>query len=170
MQDHELIPGVEIAALGASERLVIGAIRMIAAGRRKCPALTGAFETHLTSQGAAAAQGVTMLALALPAESQRKLTLGWLCVRGVTWDEAAILAVLEAAVRAEPREIAMWLTRLGVDAPSPLLQRGIAWTAAAFSIAEKPFDTDVARLTRAHASAMTHVRDQIETQFGERWR
>ena len=36
MQDHELIPGVMLEALGASERLMIGSLRMIAAGRGRC--------------------------------------------------------------------------------------------------------------------------------------
>lgn len=33
MQNHELIPGVMLGALGVSERLMIGALRLIAAGR-----------------------------------------------------------------------------------------------------------------------------------------
>lgn len=169
MHDHEIIPGVALNALGMSERLMIGALRMIGAGRGKCPNLSVAFESHLGSQGAAGAQGASMMTFALCAESRRKLTLGWFCVRGVTWDEAAILAMLEAALRAEPREIALWLGRLGIDTPSPALQRGIAWTAAAFCIADKAFDPDVGRLTRASTSATAHVRDQIESQFGDRW-
>ncbi|MEQ1784277.1 MAG: hypothetical protein ABMA14_23225 [Hyphomonadaceae bacterium] len=50
-----------------------------------------------------------------------------------------------------------------------MLQRGIAWTAAAFSIAGKPFDPDVACLTHAQRSGVAQLRDQIESQFGERW-
>ena len=168
MQDHELIPGVMLGALGGSERLMIGALRLIAAGRGRCPVLTNAFESQLGSQGMAGARGATILAHALSSESQRKLTLGWLCVRGVTWDEAAILAMLEAAQRTDSAGIARWLSRLGIGQPSPVLQRGIAWSAAAFSVAGKPFDRDVGNLTRASTSATAHIREQIETQFGER--
>lgn len=176
MHDHEIIPGVALGALGLSERLMIGAIRMIGAGRGKCPNLSGAFENHLGSQGEAGAQGANILAYALCAESQRKLTLGWLCVRGVTWDEAAILAMLEAAQRADSAGVARWLSRLGVGAPSPALQRGIAWSAAAFAIAGKAFDPDVASLTRAQTSATGQLREQVETQMqgfaggAHRWR
>jgi hypothetical protein len=167
MQDHELIPGVALGALGVSERLVIGAMRLIGAGRGRCPMLSQAFENHLGSQGSAGARGVVLLTHALASESQRKLTLGWLCVRGVTWDEAGILALLEAAQRSDAQGIARWLSRLGVGQPSAVLQRGIAWTAAAFSVAGQPFDPDVASLTRASTSAMARLRDQIETQIGE---
>lgn len=169
MQDHELIPGVMLGALGVSERLMVGALRLIVAGRGRCPRLTQAFENHLGSQGATGARGATLLAHGLAGESQRKLTLGWLCVRGVTWDEAAILAMLEAAQRSDAQGIARWLSRLSIASPSPVLQRGVAWSAAAFSVAGQPFDPDVASLTRASCSAMAQVRDQIETQFGEGW-
>lgn len=165
MTDHELIPGVAFNALGASERLMIGGLRLIAAGRGRCPNLTRALESHLGSQGAIAARGATLLAHSLCSESQRKLTLGWLCVRGVTWDEVAVLAMLEAAQRAQSKEIARWLTRLGIDAPSPVLQRGIAWSAAAFEVAGKPFDPDIASLIRARTTPSSHLRDQIETQM-----
>ena len=168
MQDHELIPGVALGALGVSERLMIGALRLIAAGRGRCPMLTQAFENHLGSQGGAGARGATLLAHGLASESRRKLTLGWLCVRGVTWDEAAILAMMEAAQRSDSKDIAKWLARLGIDSPSPVMQRGIAWSAAAFSVAGRPFDPDIAGITRAKgASAMSRLRDQIETQIGE---
>jgi len=126
MQDFELIPGVMLEALGASERLMIGSLRMIAAGRGRCPVLTEAFENHLGSQGVKGACGAMILAHSLSSDSQRKLTLGWLCVRGVTWDEAAILAMLEAAQRSDSPAIAKWLSRLGIGRPSPILQRGIA--------------------------------------------
>lgn len=168
MQDHELIPGVMLEALGASERLMIGSLRMIAAGRGRCPVLTSAFESHLGSQGVAAARGATILAHALSSESKRKLTLGWLCVRGVTWDEAGILAMLEAAQRSDSPAIAKWLSRLGIAQPSPVLQRGIAWSAAAFAVTSRPFDSDVAKLTRASTSPLGQVREQIETQLGNR--
>ncbi len=165
MHDDEIIPGVALGALGLSERLMVGGLRLIAAGRGRCPNLARAFENHLGSQGAAAAQGAAMVATQLCAQSKRKLTLGWLCVRGVTWDEAAILAMLEAAQRASPREIALWLSRLGVETPSAVLQRGIAWSAAAFCIGGKPFDADIARLTHAETSATRRLREQIETQI-----
>lgn len=165
MHDHELIPGVALGGLGPSERLMIGALRLIASGRGRCPMLTRAFETHLGSQGAAAAQGASILAHALSAESKRKLTLGWMCVRGLTWDEAAILAMLEAAQRSDTHGIARWLSRLGVGTPSVALQRGLAWSAAAFAVAGKAFDPDVARLTRAQTSPTSQLRDQIETQM-----
>ena len=168
MQDHELIPGVNLCALGASERLMLGALRLIAAGRGRCPRLVEAFESHLGSQGVTAARGATILAHALSSESQRKLTLGWLCVRGVTWDEAAILAMLEAAQRSDAADISKWLTRLGIAQASPVMQRGITWSAAAFVVAGKPFDRDIANLTRASTSPLTQVREQIETQFGNR--
>ena len=166
MQDHELIPGVALGALGASERLMIGALRLIAAGRGRCPMLTNAFETHLGSQGVTAARGATILAHALSSESQRKLTLGWLCVRGMTWDEAAILAMLEAAQRSDAPDVSKWLKRLGITQASPVMQRGITWSAAAFVVAGKPFDRDVANLTRASTTPLGQVREQIETQFG----
>ncbi len=166
MHDHEIIPGVALGALGVSERLVVGSLRLIAAGRGKCPNLGRAFENHLGSQGPIAVHGASLLAHSLCSESERKLTLGWLCVRGVTWDEAAILALLEAAQRSDSQRIARWLSRLGVDQPSPMLQRGIAWSAAAFSVAGKPFDRDVETLTRAQASPTSQLREQIETQMG----
>lgn len=168
MQNHELIPGVMLGALGVSERLMIGALRLIAAGRGRRPKLTQAFENHLGSQAHVAARGATILAYTLSSESRRKLTLGWLCVRGVTWDEAAILALLEAAQRSEPEGIVRWLSRLSIGQPSPVMQRGIAWSAAAFAVAEQTFDPDVANLTRASRSAIGQVREQIETQFGDR--
>lgn len=166
MHDHEIIPGVALGALGLSERLMIGGLRLIAAGRGRCPNLARAFETHLGSQGAIAAQGANLLAHGLSAESARKLTLGWMCVRGLTWDEAAILALLVAAQRTDSDRIARWLSRLGVASPSPALQRGVAWSAAAFSVAGKPFDRDVETLTRAQTSPTAQLRAQIETQMG----
>jgi len=157
-----------LGALGVSERLIIGALRLIGAGRGRCPMLTTAFENHLGSQGSIGARGVTILAHTLSAENQRKLTLGWLCVRGVTWDEAAILAMLEASQRTDAHGIARWLTRLGIASPSAVMQRGIAWSAAAFSVAGQPFDRDIGGITRASgASPVSRLRDQIETQIGE---
>ena len=79
-----------------------------------------------------------------------------------------ILAMLEAAQRSDSVGISRWLGRLGIPQMGPVLQRGIAWSAAAFAVADKPFDRDVANLTRASTSSMTQVREQIETQFGER--
>jgi hypothetical protein len=166
MHDHEIIPGVSLGALGLSERLMIGGLRLIAAGRGKCPNLGRAFENHLGSQGSVAAHGAGLLAQGLCSESERKLTLGWMCVRGVTWDEAAILGMLEAAQRSDAPRIARWLSRLGVGSPGPMLQRGIAWSAAAFSVAGKPFDPDVEMLTRAQTSPTSQLREQIETQMG----
>lgn len=170
MHAHEIIPGVQVCALGASERLFLGGLRLIASGRGRCPMLARAFESLLGSQGAGAAQGATILADRLCAESGRKLTLGWMCIRGVTWDEAAILAMVEAAQRADAPAIARWLSRLGIGHPSPALQRGLAWTAAAFDVAGERFDPDVATLTQAKASRTTQLRDQIESQLGDEWR
>lgn len=169
MNEHEIVPGVAIAALGSSERLLLGGLRLIASGRGRCPMLVRGFESLLGSQGASAAQGATILAERLCGESSRKLTLGWMCIRGVTWDEAAILALLETAQRADAPAIARWMSRLGIAQPSAALQRGLAWTAAAFSVAGKEFDPDVATLTRAKTSRIAQIRDQIETQFGEGW-
>ena len=111
---------------------------------------------------------MTLLAHSLSSDSRRNLTLGWLCVRGVTWDEAAILAMLEAAQRSDSSAIAKWRSRLGIGQPSPVLQRGVVWSAAAFAVAGRPFDRDVANLTRASTSSLGQVREQIETQFGNR--
>ena len=169
MNDHEIVPGVVIAALGPSERLLLGGLRLIASGRGRCPMLVRGFESLLGSQGSGAAQGAAILAERLCAESGRKLTLGWMSIRGVTWDEAAILALLEAAQRTDAPAIARWMSRLGIASPSPALQRGLAWTAAAFSVAGKPFDPDVATLTQVKRSRIAQIRDQIETQFGEGW-
>lgn len=165
-EEHELIPGVFLAALGAPERLLIGALRLVGTGRHACPVMQKAFENHLGHQAEAGLNGLVTLATCLPLESGRKLTLGWLCVRGVTWDEAAILALVEAAQRSNSRDIARWLGRLGVTQPSCPLQRGLAWLAAAFSTADRAFDHSVAHLTRADVSRLAQVRDQIETQFG----
>lgn len=165
-EDHELIPGVCLAALGAPERLLIGAMRLVGSGRRACPVMRSAFEAQLGHQSEMALNGLVTLATCLPLESGRKLTLGWLCVRGVTWDEAAILALAEAAQRADSRDIATWLRRLGVSQPSCPLQRGLAWLAASFSTADRMFDPSVANITLADVSRLAQVRDQIETQFG----
>lgn len=170
MNEHEIVPGVQVHALGASERLFLGGLRLVASGRGRCPMLVRAFESLLGSQGASAAQGTAILADKLCGESGRKLTLGWMSVRRVTWDEAAILAMLEAAQRADAQAIARWLSRLGIGQPSPALQRGLAWTAAAFAVAGKRFDPDVATLTQAKASRTTQLRDQIESQLGDGWR
>src|SRR5688572_7817445 len=85
-EEHELIPGICLAALGAPERLLIGAMRLVGNGRRACPVMRGAFETQLGCQAGVGLNGLVTLAACLPLESGRKLTLGWLCVRGLTWD------------------------------------------------------------------------------------
>jgi hypothetical protein len=166
VEQHELIPGVALAALGTPERLVVGSLRLIGSGRRECPVLVQAFEDQLGSQAEAGLDGLITLATCLPLESGRKLTLGWLCVRGVTWDEAAILAMIEAAQRSDAGDIARWLGRLGVTQPSAPLQRGLAWISAALSIADRAFDPSVAHLTRAEVSRAAQLRTQIEAQIG----
>jgi hypothetical protein len=167
VDEHELIPGVAVRALAQPERMTLGALRLMAAGRGDCPTLRQVFDEQMESQGQPAADGLATLVRRLPLESGRKLTLGWLCVRGVTWDEAAILALIEAGQRASVPEISMWFARLGVDQPSPALQRGLAWAAAAFMIADKMFDPGIGELGAATVPPATaRLRDQIETQLG----
>jgi hypothetical protein len=165
---HELIPGVSARALAQPERMTLGALRLMAAGRGDCPGVQQVFDQQMGSQGQPAADGLATLGRLLPFESGRKLTLGWLCVRGVTWDEAAILALIEAGQRASVPEISMWFGRLGVAHPSPALQRGLAWAAAAFSIADKMFfDPSVREISVACTPpATSRLREQIETQLG----
>jgi hypothetical protein len=167
VDEHELIPGVAARALAQPERMTLGALRLMAAGRGDCPTLRSVFDQQMESQGQPAADGLQTLARLLPLESGRKLTLGWLCVRGVTWDEAAILALIEAGQRASVPEISTWFGRLGVGQPSPALQRGLAWVAAAFVIADKTFDPDIGRIGMASAPpTASRLREQIETQLG----
>lgn len=147
--DHELIPGVEAVELGRSEWLALRAVRMVGAGRRHCPGLAAIFEERLGRQGSCALSGIAKLTERLPAESARRLTLGCPSVRGVTWDEAAILAVMEASQRSDALEIFRWLKRLAVPAISPDLQKALVWTSTAFVAAGKPFDPCVAGLSRA---------------------
>lgn len=166
VRDDELVPGVKAAALAASERLTLTALRLIAAGRSQCPALSRSFDGHLGVQGRTAFRGILALARLLPLESRRKLSLGWICVKGVTWDEAAILALLEAAQRSDADAIAVWMQRLGLETPSRELKKGLAWAAAAFAVSDKAFDPEIATLTRASPSRRTQMRDQIEAQIG----
>ncbi len=147
--EHELIPGVAIGALGSPERLALWGLRLIAAGRGDCPHLDRSFEDMLGSQGVTAVRGLTSIAQRLPKESGRPLTLGWLCVRGVTWDEAAILALLEGAQRSDVMTIDKWFRRLSIELPSPAIQRGLAWASASFSLSDCGFDPDIANLSRA---------------------
>jgi hypothetical protein len=166
VHEHELVPGARIAALEPSERLALGALRLIAAGRSSCPAVIRSFDDRLGCQGASALKGLTTVARLLPAESKRKLCLGWLCVRGVTWDEAAILGLLEAAQRSDAEGVTTWLERLGVDEASRELRKGLAWAVAGFVVTGKGFDPAVAHLTRIEISRAAQMRDQIETQIG----
>lgn len=166
VQDHELVPGVRAAALAPPERLSLAAIRLIAMGRGQCPGVARAFDDLLGTQGKVALKGLATLARLLPQESRRGLCLGWICVRGVSWDEAAILALLEGAQRSDADAVALWLGRLGLPAASHDLRKGLAWSAAAFAVSGKAFDPAVAHLTRAERSNRTQIRDQIETQIG----
>jgi hypothetical protein len=147
--DHELVQGVDICSLGAPERLALLGFRLIASGARSAPQLADAFQRMLHQQGRAAITGLETLADRLPLESQRPITLCAASVRGVSYDEAAVLALLEAAQRSAARDIYTWLRRLGVHAMSPDLQRGIVWAAAAFIASDQRFDPSVARLTWA---------------------
>ena len=147
--EHELIPGIEAVDLGGSEWLALRAVRMVGVGRRHCPGLAAIFEERLGRQGSFALSGIAKLTARLPAESARRLTLGLPCVRGVTWDEAAILAVMEASQRSDAPEIFRWLRRLAVPSISPEMQRGLIWTSTAFVTAGKPFDPRIANLSRA---------------------
>lgn len=166
VQEHELVPGVQVAALGETERLVVGAVRLIGVGRGQCPALARAFDDRLGVRGGPTLKGLRNLATLLPAESARKLTLGWLCVRGLTWDEAAILALLEAAQRADAGDMGLWFARLGVASPSRDIRRAAAWAVAAFVISGKGVDPSTAHLTRSQPSRTIRIRDQIESQIG----
>lgn len=158
--EQELIPDVEAIDLGRSEWLALRAVRMVGVGRRNCPGLAAIFEERLGRQGRHALSGIARITERLPVESARKLTLGWPCVRGVTWDEAAILAVMEASQRSDAVEIFRWLKRLGVPAISLELQKGLVWSSTAFVAAGKGFDPSIANLTRA-------VRPRIEPAAGQ---
>lgn len=147
--ETELIPGVEAVELGRSEWMALRAVRMVGIGRRKCPGLAAIFEERLGRQGPQALSGIARITERLPLESARKLTLGWPCVRGVTWDEAAILALMEASQSSNSAGIYLWLKRLGVSAVSPELQKGLIWTSTAFVAAGKAFDPCVTGLSRA---------------------
>ncbi len=136
----------------------------------RCPRLTQAFENHLGSQGMAGARGATDPgARAGARRASAQLTLGWLCVRGVTWDEAGILAMLEAAQRSDAQGVAKMAEAAGRHMAKPgdaardrVVGGGVLPWPASRSTAMS------ANLTRASgATAMSRIRDQIETQIGE---
>jgi hypothetical protein len=172
--DLELIPGLAVDDLRAPERLALWSMRLVGVGRGRCPKLETAYSELLGREGQSALAGIRLLTEQLPAESSRRLTLGWPCARGVTWDEAAILALIEAAQRSASREISTWLRRLGVGLVGPQLQRGIAWTSAAFVVADYGFSSNIAELTRADllsphdrtaiSNTWTRMRDHMQAK------
>lgn len=130
----ELIPGVRIGALGLPERVALSTFRLLIAGRGSCPTLQWLLCDTLGSHGPVAFSGLSVVASRLPVESCRPITIACPCTRGITWDESAVLALIAAAQRADAPAIATWLTRLGVISPTGELQRGLSWSAVAFSV------------------------------------
>ncbi|MBI1255610.1 MAG: hypothetical protein GC196_14870 [Hyphomonas sp.] len=98
---------------------------MISLGKGRCPALLAALEHELGAKAPAAHDGLATMVSLLPLESHRRLTLGGSCFSGVTWDEAAILALLEATQRAHADGISIWMERLGVREPHPFCSAGL---------------------------------------------
>ncbi len=133
--------------IGVGERLVLSALRLISSGQNSCGAIHRVFDDMLGDGAPVALDGMRTISVLLPRESERTLTLGALCVRGVTWDEAAILALLEAAQRSDVRSIMMWFGRLGVKQPTGRLQRGLAWLSGAIAVSSCRLQRESADLT-----------------------
>ena len=142
----ELVPGSSIAGVGASERLVISALRLTASGRASCGGIQRVCDDMLGPNAPAVLEGLRSLAFLLPGESARVLTLGAPCARGLTWDEAGILGLLEAAQRSDVEGIGLWFRRLGIEAPSLPLQRAVAWMAAGLASSDHGFAPETAEL------------------------
>ncbi len=143
----ELVPGVSMVSLGVGERLALSALRLTSSGAASCGAIERVFDDMLSGNAAPALDGLRTMASLLPCESERTLTLGLPCARGVTWDEAAILALLEAAQRSDAAAIETWFRRLDVRRPSMLLQRGLTWLSAAFAVSSCAFTAQTRDLT-----------------------
>ena len=145
----EGLPGVLASELGEAERLIVACFRLISIGKGHCPALLHGMKSELGASAQLAHDGLSTTVFLLPDESCRRLTLGEPCFPGITWDEAAILALLESAQRSDPDQIGKWFRRLGVFRPSSMVQKGIARTAAAFAVSGQVLASEIADLTLA---------------------
>ena len=137
----EAIGDIDFLDLPEADRLALALVRLIAASGGRCPTAQTMLWTLLGRSGPATHSGLAILAARLAAESRRRLTLGQPCCRQITWDEAALLALLSASQRHDAKAISTWIRRLGVDGASTLLQHGLAYAAAAlleggFALAE----------------------------------
>jgi hypothetical protein len=151
--DFELIPGASPCALGPAERVALFSFRLLASGGGRCPTLQMVLSDILGKQGPVAHAGLDLLVRSMNAQARRKLAVGCPCMKGLTWDEAAVLGLIAAAQHAEPALIARWFDRLGVHTPRHDAQRGLVWAATAFSVAGFLFDPDVGDLGLAAIKA-----------------
>jgi hypothetical protein len=109
-------------------------MRLMALGYRGCPKVVLAIADVVgTAHARPATQSLFGFLACVSNESARRLVMAGLCGRCISWDEAALLALLDAAVKADTAEIARWMRRLGVVRPSDDLQENLARLAAALA-------------------------------------
>lgn len=114
MNHPEDFPGVAMCDLAPKERALVWAMRAIAA----MPTCTARVRLGLASvlpahRVALATVVLTRLVRAIAEHAERKLMVGVACARSVTWDEAALVALLCGA-HDDPDAVFTWFRRLGV--------------------------------------------------------
>jgi hypothetical protein len=145
----ELIDDLSVADLSPLARALLCTLRMIAAGRGACPRIPLILAERLgPSLARCATEGMRKLVPHLPEQCARRLTLAPLCCAGVSWDEAAILALIDAAAEESAPGIAHWLGKLAIQQPSDGLQEALATVAAAMVDANMFARVDIVGVTR----------------------
>jgi hypothetical protein len=159
----ELIDDLSVADLSPLARALLFALRMIAAGRGACPRIPMVLAESLgPSLARCATEGMSKLVPHLPEQCARRITLAPLCCAGVSWDEAAILALIDAAAEESATGIAHWFGKLTIQRPSDGLQNALATVAAATVDANMLARVDIVGVTR-----MPHApRKTISSQKG----
>lgn len=128
------IPGAGVAELDAGTRAFVWAVRAIAC-RRVCDARIAMGLGSLVPLKRAALTTTVLRRLlgSISASTHRAIAIGAAPAGGLSWDEAALLALF-ATDRADAARARVWLDRLGVASPGEALLRD--WVLIAETFAE----------------------------------
>jgi hypothetical protein len=129
----EEIPGVAVTELSPTERTLVWAFRTMAAA----PACDARLRFGLGSilppeQTDGAAHLLRRTFRSIELQSLRTIIIGVTPSRGVTWDEAALLALF-AAARTDQGAARLWARRLGVSDLDPTTLADLRATATMFA-------------------------------------
>jgi hypothetical protein len=95
---EDALAGTESTVVAEPERLLVWALRAMAAGRGDCPGLLRAFGDACGRMGAPALHAYFVLVRSIGVTSRRRLRVLYPSCSGFTFDERAIVGVVAAAL------------------------------------------------------------------------